>query len=61
MLISELGSKEEESQAAMTGQDIGWISLCLLSNDCISQHGGVFLFKKLLSLNWTWTIYKHSY
>lgn len=27
MLISELGSKEEKSQAAMTGQNIGWISL----------------------------------
>lgn len=44
MLISELGSKEEKSQAAMTGRNIGWISLCLLSNDCISQHSGVFLF-----------------
>lgn len=46
MLISELGSKEEKSQAAMTGQNIAWISLCLLSNDCISQHSGVFLLKK---------------
>lgn len=47
MLISELGPKEEKSQAAMTGRNIGWISLCLLSNDCISQHSGVFLFKKI--------------